>query len=1174
MSLVNSCYKGVTCSNTSNKCSGGYTPICDPNKASKSCATCSQVCIKCSNEKIIYQSNTGNSRVVYQETVNNDNSYSNNSLGTNDAEVTTNENINKDSQNIKVPTTATTTTSIVPSQSTNVFQSNAAINTEANNNTNTNNNNNNSNIVNNFLDNLQQKFGVSKNIFIGSFAGGIVLILLIIIGLVMCCKKPKKGKIREERSSTDNQGYDKLRDENYSSYRSMTNSSLQGQGSVADSNVYSKSRNVDNMPNMDSILIENKRKINSPKINTSNIYRNDMASQSQTSLVNNQSNVSGSELFSKNNTSHIFESTEVSFTNNNNSTINYESVADNSFSKRPVSKLGSGSELYIKSPRAMAQKSIDAQPMSATVTTAEALYTKAVNDSWNYDSNSKVNTSFKSPRHVPNMSFSNEILSPVNTNALLFESKQTFNNMPYSNSPSTPTTKYYQNNSTTTPSSPVTVSTPNGSNLYIVTNKNKNQAVNPFSDSHATHTPTNGYESEVALNTSLINNSVARHDSKDSSDSENQNQSFANISKNYSFKNDNSIINSPVTPRSAHSIKSPTTKHQSLVTSPTNSRKNMKRATITSPTHESFTNVNVNPLIMDYSGILKSPSTPKTPRSAHGTPNLYDSRGSIKQSPSIVRPSTPSGYTPNLQHKSSNKSVHSNTGTTPGMSQRSNVGTPGMSQYSNVGTPGMSQHSMMEMSQHSIIESPLLNHKSSNITMENIPSGMQTLERHHSGKSKFATVTLERVPSNGIKHSNTVDDRHSDKLERVPSNGIKHSNTVDDRHSDKLERVPSNSIKHSNTVDDRHSDKLERVPSNSIKHSNTFDSDNEVSISKSNSLMVMSPSSLTKSSSFSGKSPQPKSILKNANSVSSTKLSSSVMTSPEINKSQSLKGKKSTKSRKSMINSASDINIPQFPSMSRNTLRSDNASISSFGESVPTTPVRPPQLTVFGHAVATPPTPKSTRFPQDAKVLPPVEKAVLVPPDILGGTDVIPLNTMTLQRKHFHKRNRSMNAASFANNERQEANSESNMTKPKISNDHPLPIPPPHHQRNRSNGDAITANSADYPYNSSERIGKSSSRERSMDRSNNNAHYRSKSLPRPNKYNHNNASSRYMDDALPSRRDPYMMNLEQKLTSFEFEFYQDNLNQKVIHTRNKNSVLSILHEEKRNMDYYIAHCDD
>jgi len=409
------------------------------------------------------------------------------------------------------------------------------------------------------------------------------------------------------------------------------------------------------------------------------------------------------------------------------------------------------------------------------------------------------------------------------------------------------------------------------------------------------------------------------------------------------------------------------------------------------------------------------------------------------------------------------------------------------------------------MSQYSNLDSPLLEHKQSSksqhsITLENIPSGRQTLERHHSGKSKYATATLERVPSNGVKHSDTIN------------------------------------------------------------------SDSDISIVKNNSLMVMSPTTIGKSSSLSGKSPQPKSILKNANSVNSVKLPST--TSPDdINMTHNLRRKKS-KSRKSVINSTNDISTPHYLSMSRKSsagiLRGDSAK--SYGENVPTTPLKPPQLTVFGHAVATPPTPKSTRFPQDAKVLPPVERAVLVPPDILGGTDAIPLNTMTLQRKHFHKRNKSVNAATVTN----DYNNENIMMKTKT--DHPLPIPPPHRQKNNYN-EVVTASSVDYyQYKNSERVG------RSREQYSNDYHYRSKSLPRPNKYNHN--ATRYVDDSssyspsVASQNTSIIMELERKLTSFEIDYFKDNEMYKMTHIRSKNSVLSILYEEKMNMDYYIKHCDD
>ncbi|OUM57985.1 hypothetical protein PIROE2DRAFT_16860 [Piromyces sp. E2] len=966
------------------------------------------------------------------------------------------QDVEKTSSSVDVPQNISTSTN-TPSIGNNNF------NDYNNNNKNSNNNSNNNG-------NSEKKVGISNQVIIGSAIGGVVLVLLSVV-IFMFIKKSKRGKEGKERNINDAQGYDKLHDENFSNYRSMTNSSFHAPSTVEDPNPYAKIPNIEDIPTMDSILIENKKISNTPKVNptnSANMYSNEIANQAnkinspnvystnemmnqankinspnvystnemvnKTNMVNNNVNMNGMDSFSKNNTSYVFESGDVSFHSNSN--INYENVIDNSFSKRPISRLGSN-DLHYNASRDITQKTIDIQPMSATVTTATALYTSAStnSDTWNYDLNTKVNG--ENLKRVPNIPITNEdeSIQAINTNALHFESKQSYNNMPY-NSP-------VQNNDG--------VAKSKGDDLYVYTNKNNRHSMNPFSDSHATHTPTNGYVPDLQLNTNFVDD-LSRQDSNNSNnDNSIQNQSFSNVSNTYG-----SYINSPpVTPKSINSLKSNVSKHQSLVTSPSINRKNMKRATITSPTHESFANV-INPIAIEaiHSGVLRSPTTPKTPRSATPSLPVNDSRNNMKvgPSPGSVRTPTPSGYSPNLERKPSNKSVHNNF----------------------TGTPGMSQRSYASPSE--------LDYKvSHNITMETIPSGMHTLERHYSGRSKFSTATLERVPSNGVSHSDSLGDNIS----------------------------------------------------------------SGDAVIKNNNLMVMSPTSLTKSSSLSGRSPsQPKSILKNANSVNSTKLPST--TSPEISKSQSLRRKKS-KGRKQ----TNDVNVAHYPSMSRKSssgvLRGDSM------KSVPTTPLRPPQLTVFGHAVATPPTPKSSRFPQDIKVLPPVERAILLPPDVLGGTESTPLNTMTLQRKHFHKRNKSVNAATLIN----EYNIENNVERTKSSGDHPLPVPPPH-QKKKSN-DEVGSSKV------SERVG------RSRDQSTDDYHYRSRSLPRPNKYNHN--VTRYVDDS------SYYQYMEpspiiKDLTSFEIDYLNEREVQGFTKIRSSESVLSILKEEKANMDYYLLHCDD
>jgi len=647
--------------------------------------------------------------------------------------------------------------------------------------------------------------------------------------------------------------------------------------------------------------------------------------------------------------------------------------------------------------------------------------------------------------------------------------------------------------------------------------------MNPFSDSHAAHSPSDGYTPELTLNKNMEND-ISRQSSKESGESDYQNISFNNISKNLSFKNDNSFVsspvtltknhsfkndnttldspmiiaksysfmnenttvkspviitksyslkndnstgNSPVTPKSVHSLKSPMSKHQSLVISTTVQRKGTKRSTITSPTHESIANiVNTNPVDTLHSG--NSPTIPITIRSIHGTPNLYN-ESRIKSGHS------PKSYTPNsikteLERHASNKSIHNIFNGTPGMSQLSNG------------------------------DSPILDFKISNITMENIPSGIQTLERHYSSKSKYSTATLERVHSSGVKRTENVD--------------------------------------------------------------------SDTGISKSNS--VRSPNVISKNSSISGKSPQPKSILKNAHSVNSTKLSS---TTPDINKSQSIMKKKS-KIHKSSINDINVSSVSQHSSVSRksstNVLRSNSSN--SLGENVPTTPLRPPQLTVFGHGVATPPTPKSTRFPQDTKVLPPIELINLIPPDMFNSTDMKILNSMTLQRKHFHKRNKSMNATTIVNEQGEhrhynDSGIESNIKRAKTY-DHPLPVPPIHHQSIKSNSDSTNdINHASTSSSTTEALNKNSERVgRSKEKSTSDKKYRSKSLPR---FKHN--ASGHVENSSSSKS---ASNNTLNLTNFEEDTREDFKFHRATGTTNKNSVFSILIEECRNMDFYIHHCND
>ncbi|ORY47542.1 hypothetical protein LY90DRAFT_703268, partial [Neocallimastix californiae] len=1033
---------------------------------------------------------------------------------------------------------------------------------------------------NSSINQLLNKTGLSNGALYGIGAVTIIALIIIFILIVKCMRKPKSNnkKYNGERNYNESQGYNQLNDDNYSNYRSLSNPSLH---KPIDNNPYAQVPSISDLPNYDSILIDDKKFLNTintsidgnnnnnnsssnnnnitiatPTTNNSMnpLYSNEKASNSQSSLILKNSNHyedgnmrSGSESFLKSSNSHLFEGSEI-YTNSN----------------RPMSKIGS-SDLQYNSPNIRSQTNIDVMPMSATVTTTDVM-------------NSMDNGKMMSPKymnnHLSNMSYSSfdenkssmintsnaSININVNGNANNKESemKQTYGNMPYSPNIKSPNGKLfiYTNQNSNSNSNPNPNSTPNpnpSQNPNPLINPSVNPSINPFSDSHATVTPTNGYSNDLSSNMNgngntngidLVNQS--NDISMNNISMNNTSQNFANVSINHSFKHNESFTNSPMTPKSISSLKSPSSKHQSLVTTPTHKNMNMKRATITSPTHENFI---MSPMVMDSlnSSGIRSPSTPKTPKSAF-TPNLNgssshnDSRNSIRMgsngvvsSPSFVRPSTPSNHhTPKLERVPSGRST---------IVSSSNASTPNLERQPS----GKSLHSITTATP----------------VMENIPSGMgkQTLERHHSGKSlksNYATATLERVPSNGQKQVR------------------KHTPTLDRQTSASMKLQRNSSQDNGSTIG-----------------STTGTATGTGSVAGSvNGSEYLSSGSINGSSSVEGKgslsvkSPQPKSILKNANAPNNTSSSSiSHSKSQEdlsgSSRSLSLKRKKS-KGRKQ----AGEINVPPFPSMSRkasNLIRenSGGSTASPYSENVPTTPLRPPQLTVFGHAVATPPTPKSTRFPQDAKVLPPTERATPVPPDILGGTDVIPLNTMTLQRKHFHKRNKSVSAnvvneynieptiatstimtTSIDNNNNNNSNS-SNISNNNVKA-HPLPAPPQHHHSNSAKSTEDLSN------RTLERERASRSQEKS-----DSYHYRSKSLPRPNK--NNSSSNRYVEEnALYSSmaNSAVIYNLEQKLTSFEVEFYKENENQKMMKSRSRNSVISILHEEKRNMDYYIAHCDD
>lgn len=615
-----------------------------------------------------------------------------------------------------------------------------------------------------------------------------------------------------------------------------------------------------------------------------------------------------------------------------------------------------------------------------------------------------------------------------NANSSPNEIKQAFSNMPYSptslSNTSTSTSvnqKYYLNNGTNSIQSPP--------NVYIIGNQNSHN--NPFSDSHVVTSPTNGYTYDLTLN-------QEQSQIKDSeNDNINQNQNFNNITKNYSYRNEESFIKSPVNKQQTYVSSPPLVNNKNLMR---NASDNILRATSLSKQRS-------------YTGT--------------GTPTL------------TMNNQSPSGYPSNSEHRySGGKTIHNNTDGTPNLSRSS---------------------SNKSQSHHSVVTG-------ATPVIENIPSGKQTIEHHLSTKSiKTSTATIEKIPSSSQLHH---------------------------------------------------------------KHSLNNGKPSESSDSKGDTSIVMSPTQI-------GKNPQtptqPKSILKNSNSVSyntsgifSPQDDSNISHSISVKRMRS-KSRKATQTNDNVGNTvvstpSGDINIPPFPSMSRNTsgvLRGDNNNVPI--ENSSTTPSRPPTLTVYGHALETPPIPKSTRFPQDAMVLPPTVGVTPVPPDILGGTDVVPLNTMTLQRKHFHKKNKSVSAAAIKN--------DYSMDESMIKSKHPLPPVPPLpsnlQNNNKSNDDVVGT------------ITKVNSvKERVREQSPDTNHYRSKSLPRPNKN-----SSRYVEDqsilsSSPAIDPNVLYGLEQELTNFELDFYKENENQKVVKTKNKNSVLSILREERRNMEYYIEHCDD
>jgi len=848
--------------------------------------------------------------------------------------------------------------------------------------------------------NPEKQSKIPEGLIIG---GGIGVMVLFVLGFILIINFVRKRKnnddgISKERNIPGAKGYDQLDDENYSSYRSFTSSSIQNPNTLIDNKPFTRTSSNDQMPIYDDVIIDKRNTNTQNNYNTSIIYNNENSIVMRNNFHGNESmkmnpnrsfsNGTNSE-FHKVNTSILVDSlAETSFQKNPN-------VLDNTYGNKAVTKMGS---------REFSQKNMMIQ-------SNEAVNSSSMFNNMNENANSSPN-----------------------------EIKQAFSNMPYSptslsnTSTSTSLNQKYYINGTNSIQSPA--------NVYIITNQNSHN--NPFSDSHVVSSPTNGYTYDLTLNQEQ--NQISKDGENDNI---NQNKNFNNISKNYSYRNEESFI------------KSPMNKQQTYVSSPPGgNNKNLMRNAITT-TGENILRATSLSKQRSYTGA--------------GTPNL-----TMNNNMNSVNNQSPSGYPSNSEHRySGGKSIHSSADGTPNLSRSSS-----------------------NKSHHSVITS-------STPVIENIPSGKQTIEHHLSTKSiKTSTATIEKIPSSSQLHH---------------------------------------------------------------KHSLNNGKPSESSDSKGDTSMVMSPTQI-------GKNPQtpiqPKSILKNSNSVSYN--TSGVYTSQDdlnISHSISVKRKRS-KSRKTtqtndnvgstvVATPSGDINIPPFPSMSRNNsgvLKGGDNNVTI--ESSSTTPSRPPTLTVYGHALETPPIPKSTRFPQDAMVLPPTVGVTPVPPDILGGTDVVPLNTMTLQRKHFHKKNKSLSAAAIKN--------DYSVDESMIKSKHPLPPVPPLpsnlQNNNKSNDDVVGTITKVNSVKEKERI----NRDQSPDTS----HYRSKSLPRPTKN-----SSRYMEDqnilSSSPAIDPNVLNgLEQELTNFELDFYKENENQKVVKTKNKNSVLSILREERRNMEYYIEHCDD
>lgn len=351
------------------------------------------------------------------------------------------------------------------------------------------------------------------------------------------------------------------------------------------------------------------------------------------------------------------------------------------------------------------------------------------------------------------------------------------------------------------------------------------------------------------------------------------------------------------------------------------------------------------------------------------------------------------------------------------------------------------------------------------------------------------------------------------------------------------------------------------------------------------------------------------------------------MDEPKLINHQSLKRQKSKnhqKNKQPKTPQSKEIMVPPFPSIPRG-FKSGNGNGTSSGSnklsngsykespgsestSTATTPLRPPQLTVFGHALPTPPTPKSTRFQQD-KVLPPSEKINLLPPDILGGTENVPAKTMTLQRSQFrHAKKPSLPSKldlmkTSSDDMSLVANkydlNYSNKTTPidsgtltkvrsftNLSQKHPLPNPPLPNSaaatisQHKSQG-TLNRNKDQiqlHKVSNGDHNNRTLERKRSDRNTKESDHfYRSKSLPRPSKYNHNNTKyDQYepFDESLIKNSKSEIYKIEQQLTSFEYDVLKDFEGQNVNAFKAKNAVTSILHEEKRNMDIYILHCDD